>query len=216
VRFLYPPPPPRVFVLLTSAQSSFSQIIVSHPRVPFPHFLPCCRQADLGSEDEAKRKDEVDAQHRAERNILEAVQRAPFLVQLHYAFQTDDKLHLILEYAGGGELFHYHALHYHKHGNFSESDARFYVSEVALALEHLHGLGIIYRDLKLENILLDLEGHVVLTDFGLSKEVREHTLSPVLAKGGSCCWLRWVECTANPRAPPTPTSHSPTTPPHPH
>jgi serine/threonine protein kinase len=113
----------------------------------------------------------VDSQHRAERSILEAVQRAPFLVQLHYAFQTDDKLHLILDYVSGGELFHHHAVHYATHDSFSEEDARFYVAEVAVAMSHLHGLGIIYRDIKLENILLDSEGHVVLTDFGLSKEM---------------------------------------------
>eukprot|EP00041_Stephanoeca_diplocostata_P032120 m.1020680 g.1020680 ORF g.1020680 m.1020680 type:complete len:848 (+) comp24088_c0_seq4:224-2767(+) len=103
----------------------------------------------------------------AERSILEAIQKGPFLIQLHYAFQTDDKLHLILDYVSGGELFS----HLARQRSFCEADARIYIAEILLAIEHLHGLGIIYRDVKLENILLDAEGHIVLTDFGLSKEI---------------------------------------------
>lgn len=61
--------------------------------------------------------------------------------------------------------------HHARQRSFSEADARIYIAEIILALEHLHRLGIIYRDIKLENILLDAEGHVVLTDFGLSKEI---------------------------------------------
>jgi len=53
---------------------------------------------------------------------------------------------------------------------FTEDDVKFYLAELALALDHLHGLGIVYRDLKPENILLDSDGHIKLTDFGLSKE----------------------------------------------
>eukprot|EP00127_Corallochytrium_limacisporum_P003647 Clim_evm35s151 gene=Clim_evmTU35s151 len=101
----------------------------------------------------------------AERNILEAI-RHPFIVSLYYAFQTGGKLYLILEYCSGGELFNL----LHRKQCLSESEARFYVAEVLLALENLHDHGIIYRDLKLENILLDRYGHVKLTDFGLSKE----------------------------------------------
>ncbi|XP_076312815.1 ribosomal protein S6 kinase alpha-5-like isoform X2 [Tachypleus tridentatus] len=101
-----------------------------------------------------------------ERQVLELIRQSPFLVTLHYAFQTDAKLHLILDFVSGGELF----THLAHRGNFSEAETRFYVGEVILAIEHLHKLGIIYRDIKLENILLDAEGHVVLTDFGMSKE----------------------------------------------
>lgn len=57
---------------------------------------------------------------------------------------------------------------------FTEEDVKFYLAELALALDHLHGLGIIYRDLKPENILLDEEGHIKITDFGLSKEAIDH------------------------------------------
>ncbi|XP_060808068.1 ribosomal protein S6 kinase alpha-4 isoform X2 [Amyelois transitella] len=107
------------------------------------------------------------AEHtRTERQVLEAVRACPFLVTLHYAFQTDAKLHLILDYVAGGELF----THLYQREHFNEDEVRIYIAEIILALEQLHKLGIIYRDIKLENILLDAEGHIVLTDFGLSKE----------------------------------------------
>lgn len=107
---------------------------------------------------------------KTERQVLEAVRDSPFLVTLHYAFQTDAKLHLILDYVSGGELF----THLYQREHFTEDEVRIYIGEVILALEHLHKLGIIYRDIKLENILLDSEGHIVLTDFGLSKEFLPH------------------------------------------
>ncbi|XP_059497641.1 ribosomal protein S6 kinase alpha-5-like isoform X2 [Stegostoma tigrinum] len=103
---------------------------------------------------------------KTERQVLEQIRQSPFLVTLHYAFQTDTKLHLILDYVSGGELF----THLYQRDHFSEADVQIYIAEIILALEHLHKLGIVYRDVKLENILLDSEGHVVLTDFGLSKE----------------------------------------------
>ncbi|KAJ3300473.1 serine/threonine protein kinase psk1 [Borealophlyctis nickersoniae] len=99
-----------------------------------------------------------------ERSILEDI-RHPFIVNLYYAFQTHTKLYLILSYASGGELFTYLA----KEKMFAEEVACFYTAELLLALEHLHNLGIIYRDLKPENVLLDATGHILLTDFGLSK-----------------------------------------------
>ena len=149
------------------------------------------------------RKRKVMEHTLTERSVLEAIRDFPFLVTLHYAFQTDAKLHLIMgeppsshrlmphstlppDYICGGEMF----THLYRLGPFSEPHTRLYVSEVALALGHLHSLGIIYRDIKLENLLLDREGHVVLTDFGLSKEmlpeqVKQHwhiQLSDVMEK----------------------------------
>ncbi|CAH1981370.1 unnamed protein product [Acanthoscelides obtectus] len=102
---------------------------------------------------------------KTERQVLEAVRDNPFLVTLHYAFQTDAKLHLILDYVAGGELF----THLYQRDHFTEDEVRIYIGEIILALERLHSLGIIYRDIKLENILVDESGHIVLTDFGLSK-----------------------------------------------
>ncbi|EFN71452.1 Ribosomal protein S6 kinase alpha-3 [Camponotus floridanus] len=100
-----------------------------------------------------------------ERNILVDVEH-PFIVRLHYAFQTEGKLYLILDFLRGGDLFS----RLSKEVMFTEDDVKFYLAELALALDHIHKLGIIYRDLKPENILLDTEGHISLTDFGLSKQ----------------------------------------------
>lgn len=105
---------------------------------------------------------------RAERKILQALQH-PFLMTLRWAFQSKDKLYFVLDYFTGGELF-YHLKNVRR---FPEEVAKIYIAEIALALGHLHSLGFVYRDLKPENILLDNTGHLVLTDFGLSKDVEE-------------------------------------------
>ncbi|XP_048868168.1 serine/threonine-protein kinase Sgk3-like isoform X1 [Brienomyrus brachyistius] len=102
----------------------------------------------------------------AERNVLLKSLQHPFLVSLHYSFQTTDKLYFILDFVNGGELF----FHLQRERTFPEPRARFYVAEMGCALGYLHSLNIVYRDLKPENILLNFEGHVVLTDFGLCKE----------------------------------------------
>jgi len=104
----------------------------------------------------------------AERDVLGSI-RHPFIVQLHYAFQTQDKLFFIMDFLNGGELFY----HLKEGERFSESKAKFYAAEIILGLECLHKNGIIYRDLKPENIILDTEGHIRLTDFGLSKKESE-------------------------------------------
>eukprot|EP00588_Corethron_pennatum_P008374 CAMPEP_0194290680 /NCGR_PEP_ID=MMETSP0169-20130528/41813_1 /TAXON_ID=218684 /ORGANISM="Corethron pennatum, Strain L29A3" /LENGTH=628 /DNA_ID=CAMNT_0039038347 /DNA_START=567 /DNA_END=2453 /DNA_ORIENTATION=- len=104
-----------------------------------------------------------------ERRVL-AVADHPFIMRLHYAFQTDEKLFLVLDYCPGGELF----FHLSRYVTFPERVARFYAAELLLAIGHLHGKGIIYRDLKPENVLLDAEGHVKLGDFGLAKDGISH------------------------------------------
>ena len=105
-------------------------------------------------------------QTKTERQILESVNRHPFVVKLFYAFQDHEKLYLILEYGQGGELF----THLNTEKMLSESVAAFYMAEMLLAISHLHNdLGVVYRDLKPENCLLDADGHLLLTDFGLSK-----------------------------------------------
>ncbi len=88
------------------------------------------------------------------------------------AFQTPDKLFFVLDYCAGGELF----FHLGKVGRFPEQRAQFYAAQIILALEYVHNLGVIYRDLKPENVLIDHLGNVRLTDFGLSKEgVSDHS-----------------------------------------
>lgn len=90
----------------------------------------------------------------------------PFIVSLNYAFQTAEKLFLVLDFCPGGDL----GWHLQREKRFSEYRARLYISEVVLALEELHKRNIVYRDLKPDNVILDAEGHAMLTDFGLSKE----------------------------------------------
>jgi serine/threonine protein kinase len=87
------------------------------------------------------------------------------MVKLHFAFQTEHKLYLVVDFMAGGELFFY----LRKYIRFTEDVVQFYAGEILLALEYLHTNKILYRDLKPENILLDEEGHIKLTDFGLSK-----------------------------------------------
>ena len=103
---------------------------------------------------------------KTERKILEIIEH-PFVAKLYYAFQNSEKLYLLTEYMPGGEMFY----HLHKDIYFSEERTKFYISEIILALIYLHKNNIIYRDLKPENILLDEQGHIKLTDFGLSKIV---------------------------------------------
>lgn len=103
----------------------------------------------------------------AEKSILQKLKH-PFIVQLHYAFQTRDRLYLVLDFLSGGELF-FHLSKSPLGGRFDEWRAKFYCAEIGLALGHLHELNIIYRDLKPENAVLDRDGHVCLTDFGLAK-----------------------------------------------
>jgi len=92
--------------------------------------------------------------------------KSSFIVKLHYSFQTSTTLHLVMEYVPGGDLL---TLLRSKR-KFSEEEARFYAAEILVAIECLHTNNFAYRDLKPENVLLDAEGHIKLSDFGLSKE----------------------------------------------
>mmetsp|Transcript_42082 Transcript_42082/g.90380 ORF Transcript_42082/g.90380 Transcript_42082/m.90380 type:complete len:458 (-) Transcript_42082:285-1658(-) len=99
-----------------------------------------------------------------ERRVLR-IANHPFIVRLRYAFQSPSRLYLVTDFLGGGELL----THLRREVRFTEGQAAFFTAEVALGLEYLHTRGICHRDLKPENVLLDDEGHVRLTDFGLSK-----------------------------------------------
>jgi len=101
----------------------------------------------------------------SETNVLRRVDH-PFVVGLKYSFQTPEKLYMVMDYLSGGELFY----HLSNVDRFEENRARFYAAEIVEALGYLHKNGIIYRDLKPENLLLDISGHCCLTDFGLVKE----------------------------------------------
>ncbi|KAL1878565.1 hypothetical protein VTK73DRAFT_7830 [Phialemonium thermophilum] len=103
----------------------------------------------------------------AEQEIL-ATSNHPFIVTLYHSFQSEDYLYLCMEYCSGGEFFR--ALQTRPGKCIPEDDARFYAAEVTAALEYLHLMGFIYRDLKPENILLHQSGHIMLSDFDLSKQ----------------------------------------------
>ncbi|GAN11216.1 pkinase-domain-containing protein [Mucor ambiguus] len=100
----------------------------------------------------------------AEKTVLAKI-RNPFIVPLKFAFQSPDKLYLVLAFINGGELFH----HLQLEGRFDENRSRFYTAELLSALECLHDFNVVYRDLKPENILIDYNGHIALCDFGLCK-----------------------------------------------
>ncbi|KAI8601934.1 kinase-like domain-containing protein [Dissophora ornata] len=100
----------------------------------------------------------------AERRVL-ALTRTPFVVQLFYAFASKDYLYLVMEYVIGGDLSSLLAVF----GSFDEDMAKMYIAECVLALEYLHSNGITHRDLKPDNMLVNAEGHIKLTDFGLSR-----------------------------------------------
>ena len=104
---------------------------------------------------------------KAEKMILSHVNH-PFLVGLDYAFQTHEKLYFVLQFMKGGELFQ----HLRRLKRFPEVQAKFYAASIVLGLGHLHNKNYIYRDLKLENLLLDEKGYAMLTDFGLAKFIK--------------------------------------------
>ena len=97
-------------------------------------------------------------------NVLKQ-SNCPFIIKLHYSFQTPENLYMILDYCPIGDLSYQVQLNL-----FEEDEAKFYIAELILAIEYLHQHDIIYRDLKPENILIDSDGHIKLADFGLAKE----------------------------------------------
>jgi len=107
---------------------------------------------------------------KAETQILSQIEH-PFIVNLLCTFQDEKRLFILLEFVNGGELFS----HLRKEGRLPNDDSRFYSGEIVLAFEYLHSKHIVYRDLKPENLLIDCEGHMKITDFGFAKVVEDRT-----------------------------------------
>jgi serine/threonine kinase 38 len=111
---------------------------------------------------------------KAERDILSKAKN-PWIVELKYSFQDDLNLYIVMEFLSGGDLM---TLLMRK-DILSEDESRFYIAEIILALESVHALNYIHRDLKPDNVLLDKDGHIKLTDFGLCKhaEIRPQRMA---------------------------------------
>ncbi|KAH7825253.1 putative serine/threonine kinase [Monocercomonoides exilis] len=144
--------------LKTIGKGSFGKVLLVKKKIGGEFFA-----LKILRKDEIIRGDQVEHTI-TEKNVLQQIEH-PFIVNLRYAFQTEKKLFLVMDFANGGDLF----FHLKKEGRFSEERCRLYAAEIILAFEAIHKKDIIYRDLKPENVLLGADGHIRLTDFGLSK-----------------------------------------------
>jgi serine/threonine protein kinase len=108
-----------------------------------------------------------------EMNIMRKLTGSPFIVSLCHTFQTETELYFAMEPCIGGTLFHFFSQS--PRGSLNKDVVKFYASEIIVALEKIHLKNIMYRDLKPENVLIDIDGHVKLSDFGLSKQIKKRS-----------------------------------------
>lgn len=107
-----------------------------------------------------------------EKEILLACDH-PFLAGMEFVFQSDTRLYFVIEFLKGGELYK----HFLKKRRFQEEEAKFYSTQIAMAIGHLHKQNILHRDLKLENIMINGDGYIKVIDFGLAKIINNDNLA---------------------------------------
>jgi serine/threonine kinase 32 len=122
-----------------------------------------------------------------ERNLLVDLDY-PLIVNLRYAFQDDENMFMVLDLMLGGDLKY----HLHQNGAFPEEAVRIYAAEMVCGVEYLHSRGVVHRDIKPDNLLLDEAGHVHLTDFNVATYL-PHDGSPLTSFSGTITYMGWVQ-----------------------
>mmetsp|Transcript_46498 Transcript_46498/g.129587 ORF Transcript_46498/g.129587 Transcript_46498/m.129587 type:complete len:395 (-) Transcript_46498:138-1322(-) len=152
----------------TLGRGTFSRVRLARHAMDEQHYaIKILKKIDiLRLEQLQHTKDEV--------GILERVQH-PFVVKLHGYFMDECRVFMVLDFVCGGEIFT--RLRAAPMGRFEDEEAKFYISEIVLALNHMHQMNVMYRDIKPENLLINRLGHVVLTDFGFAKVLADRTFT---------------------------------------
>jgi len=137
--------------------------------IPRVHAQNCFFAIKIMKKSEIIRLKQVD-HVMSERSILQDVSH-PFIVVAYHTFQDERNLYMLMDYVAGGTLIS----HLRKQAKFSAEHTRFYAAQIVMALQYLHQLGIVYRDLRPENLLLDTSGYMKMVDFGYAKRINDVT-----------------------------------------